>query len=120
MPPAGFAFGAERRQQPAFAIELSQHVVAVVGRPDVPVAIDPQAVRHLEQPLAPAADELAVFVERHQRRLAAVQDVDPVLGIDRHRRHRADFDFRREFQKAGGGVGIGGRSAVGNKKPRQQ
>ena len=119
------AFGAKRRQQPAFAIELAQHVVAVVGRPDVVFAIDAQAVGTLNSPCPQPRTNLPFGVERHQRRLAAVQDIDAVLGIDRDGRHRADFDFGWERQEAGGDVGIGGENratrgkAASDRRPRR-
>jgi hypothetical protein len=40
-----------------------------------------------------------------------MEDVDSISGVDGDGGHCADFDFGREFEKAGGGVGVcgGGR-----------
>ena len=82
-------------------------MVAVVGRPDVPSRIDPQAVRHLEQPLPPAADELPVRRKLHERRLAAVENIDPVFLANRDSRHGAECHVSGELQKAGREIGLG-------------
>ena len=64
---------------------LAHRVVAVVGAVEIVVRVDVQAVRALEQALAPALEEVAVAIEHHHRMLAAIEDVDVVLAVDRDR-----------------------------------
>src|SRR4051794_28935873 len=83
-------------------------MIAVIGCPDVSIAIQTKTVRHFEHSAAPAAKIFSLAIERDNRRLAAVEDINIVLGIDRHGGHGANFHFRREFYEAEGGVGVGG------------
>ena len=61
---------------------MPDRVVAVVGQPDRVVGRHVDAVRAVEHPLAPGAQEVAVAVEHDHRVLAAVEDVDVVLLVD--------------------------------------
>ena len=70
MPLAGVALDAEHHFEPPGRIELVDEVGGNVGRPDVVLGVDPQAVRAIEHPVAEAADEISVGVEFHQRHRA--------------------------------------------------
>ena len=56
------------------------------------LAVDPQAVGGLDQPVAPGAEEFAVAVEDQDRRLAPVEDEDAVGRVGRHGRDLAELD----------------------------
>ena len=73
---------AQRHQELAVGRELAHGVVEVVGAPDMVVPVDEDAVRARENALAPGIQEAAVLVEHDHRMGAAIEDVDPVLGID--------------------------------------
>ena len=76
MPLAGMALDAQHHFEPPGWIELVDQVRGNVGRPDVVICVDPQAVRPVEQPVAEAADEMTVGVEFHQRHRPAMDDED--------------------------------------------
>ena len=57
-------------------------VIAVIGAVEIVVRIDVQAVRALEDALAPGAQEVALAVEHHHGVLAAIEHVDLVLAVD--------------------------------------
>ncbi len=78
---------------------LAHGVVAVVGAIEIVVGVDVQAVRAVEQAFAPAPDEIALAVEHHHRMVAAVEDIDAVLAVDRD------------------GGGVGQAPAVGQLRP---
>ena len=65
MPRAGMALDAQHHFEPPGGIELVDQVRRDVGGPDVVLRVDPQAVRAFEQPVAEAADEMAVGIELH-------------------------------------------------------
>src|SRR5579859_5789988 len=69
-------------EQLPLGAELAQHMIAVIGGPDMALAVHTQPVRNLEQPLAPSALVLAIAIEGEQRRVAALQYVNPPGRID--------------------------------------
>ncbi len=52
-------------------------MITVICGPDVALTIRTQPVGNLEQPLAPSARVLAIPVKREQRRVTALQNVNP-------------------------------------------
>ena len=58
---------------------VADGVIAVVGQPQRVVGRHVDAVRAVEDPLAPGAQEVALAVEDDHRVRAAVERVDPVL-----------------------------------------
>jgi hypothetical protein len=78
---------AERHQLLAFGRALVDGVILVVGEPEVVFAVDEDAMRADEHALAPGIQEPAFLVEDDDRVLAAIEDVDPILGIARHASH---------------------------------
>ncbi len=79
VPFAALALAAEHHGEAAFRVEFVDQVRRDVGRPDVVVGVDAQAVRPLEQAVAEAADEITVGVELHQRHRPAMDDEDVAL-----------------------------------------
>ena len=73
---------ADGQQHLAVGRAFAHRVVAVIGAVEIVVGVDVQAVRAVEQPFAPAFDEIAIAVEHHHRVLAAIEDVDAVLAVD--------------------------------------
>ena len=82
-------------------VELPHQVMADVGGPDVLLAVDPQAVGLLDQPLAPGAEVFPVAVEDHDGRLAPMEDEDAVGGVGRHGRDLTELDRARRLGPAG-------------------
>ena len=74
---------ADGQQHLAVGGAFAHGVVAVVGAIEIVVGVDVQAVRAGEQAFAPAPEEIALAVEHHHRMVAAVEDVDAVLAVDR-------------------------------------
>ena len=74
---------ADGQQHLAVGGAFAHGVVAVIGAIEIVVGVDVQAVGAGEQAFAPAAQEIAVAVEHHHRMVAAVEDVDAVLAVDR-------------------------------------
>ena len=60
----------------------AHRMIAVIGAVEIVVGVDVQAVRALEDALAPGAQEIALAVEHHHGVLAAIEDVDLVLAVD--------------------------------------
>ena len=87
----GLVGHADGQQHLALGGDLADRVVAVVGAVEVVVAVDMDAVGAAEQAFAPRAQEVAVAVEHHHRMLAAIEDIDAVLAVDRHRRDVAEL-----------------------------
>ena len=86
-PVGGHARPAQRHQDLAGRAELEDLVPApagvhaehrlapvVVGRPEVALGVDVEAVRRREHPLAPTVEELAVGAELHDRRVVVPAD----------------------------------------------
>src|SRR3954452_22624034 len=69
---------AQGHQERPLVVELPHQVMADVGGPDVLLAVDPQAVGLLHQPLAPGGEGVACAVEGHDRRRAPMEDEDAV------------------------------------------
>ena len=78
----GLAGHADGEVDLALGRAAAHAVVAVVGAVEVVVRIDVQAVRALEDALAPGAQEVALPIEHHHGVLAAIEDVDLVLAVD--------------------------------------
>ena len=77
---------ADGLQQFAVVGEFVELLEVLVAQPDVVVAVAADRVRELEQAGAPRRQEIAVAVEDDDRMLGvAVEAVDPVLRVDRHR-----------------------------------
>ena len=74
---------ADRQQHLAVGAAFAHGVVAVVGAIEIVVGVDVQAMGAAKQAFAPACDEIAVAVEHDNRMVAAVEDVDAVLAVDR-------------------------------------
>ena len=74
---------ADGQQHLAVGRALAHGMVAVIGAIEIVVGIDVQTMRAVEQAFAPAGDEIALAVEHHHRMVAAVEDVDAVLAVDR-------------------------------------
>ena len=89
MPLAGMALDAQHHFDPPGRIELVDHVRGNVGRPDIVVDVDTQAVRPVEQSVAEPADEMAVGIEFHQRHRPAMDDEDVAFRIERDARRAA-------------------------------
>ena len=79
----GLVRDADGQQHLAVGRALAHGVVAVIGAIEIVVGIDVQAVGAVEQAFAPARDEIALAVQHHHRMVAAVEDVDAVLAVDR-------------------------------------
>src|SRR5262249_36775718 len=62
-------------------------VIAVVGEPQRLVRSHVQAVRPVEDALAPGAEEVALAVEHHHGMPSAIESIHAVLGVDAHRGH---------------------------------
>jgi len=82
-------------------IELVDQVRGNIGRPDVVLRVDPQAVRAFEHPLAEAADEVAVGIEFRQRQQPAVDDEDIAFGIEGDAGRAAKIHARRQLEGFG-------------------
>ena len=78
----GLAGNADGQQHLAFERALADRVIVVVGQVDRVVRPHVDAVRALEDALAPRAQHVAVLVEDDDRMVAAVKRVDLVLAID--------------------------------------
>ena len=65
---------------------LLDDMVIIIGEVQIVVAVDEDAVRTVELARSPRLEEVAFGIEDHHRPVAAVEDVDTVLRIDRHRR----------------------------------
>ena len=76
-------------------------VVAVIGAVQRLVRADMQPVRPVEQVFAPGIQQVAVAVEHHHRVLAAIEDIDPVLRVDRDRRDVLEAPALRQFRPVG-------------------
>ena len=61
-------------------------MVQIVNEEEIAVGRHVHTVSALELACAPCFDERAVPFEDHHRVVAAVEDVDAVLPVDRHRR----------------------------------
>src|SRR4029453_15595185 len=61
--------------------ELPNGVVQVVGEPHRPVGADRDAVRPAEDALAPRAKKIPVAIEHDDRMLAAIEEMNVVLGV---------------------------------------
>jgi hypothetical protein len=72
---------ADAQQVLALLVELRNQVRDRLDEVGVVVGGDADAVRVLKHLLAPVVDELAGFVEDHERVLGAGEDVDVVLGV---------------------------------------
>src|SRR4030095_4472192 len=59
--------------------------------------VDVQNMRAVEQAFAPTGDEIALAVEHHHRVVAAVEDVDAVLTVDRDRSGVRQAPARGQF-----------------------
>jgi hypothetical protein len=81
----GFLRNADGEQHLAVGGAFAHGVVAVVGAIEIVVGVDVQAMRAGEQAFAKTLDEIAVAVEHDHRMLAAIEDVDAVLAVDRNR-----------------------------------
>ena len=91
VPLAGLAFRAEREQHLSLRVQLVDEVRADVGRPDIAVGIETDAVRPREQAVAEGADERAVLVELEERLGAPRQHQQVPPGVERQagrRTHR--------------------------------
>src|SRR5205814_7793958 len=75
--------------------EFQDEMMPGVGRPDVVVAVDANAVRRLDQIIPPAANELAVTVEAEDRRFPAMEKIDLIVAVDRDSRALAERHARR-------------------------
>src|SRR5437867_3469701 len=83
----GLVHGAERQQELALRRELPHGVVAVVRAVEEPVRADGDAVgAQGELPLAPRAQEVALPVVDDDRMIAAADQVDAILAVDRDAR----------------------------------
>lgn len=98
MPAAAEALHAEHHLDAAGRIELVDEVRRDIGRPDVVVRVDAQAVRPLEQAVAETADEVAVGVEFHQRHRPAMDDVDVAPGVEGDARRAAEIHAGGEME----------------------
>ena len=104
---------AEHHQDLAFGAELDDQVGALVGAPDVVVAVDAHGVR--ERPgvevLADLANEVAVGVEleqlrrgrgvRRAGRVAAREHEHVALGVDRDAGRLAEVEVLRQLERVG-------------------
>src|SRR6185437_1347062 len=66
----------------AIEAAFAHRMVAVIGAPDRLVRPHVDAVRAMEQPLAPRGEEIALAIEDDHRVGAAIEDVDAVAMID--------------------------------------
>ena len=98
VPFAGLAFDAKHHLEPSGRIELVDEVCGDVGRPDIVLRIDAQAVRPVEQPIAKATDEIAVGVELHQRLRPAMNDEHRALGRKGDARGAAEIHAGRQLE----------------------
>ena len=96
-PPRNADFEQDLAAQRAFA----HGVVAVIGAVQGLVRADMQPVRPVEQVFAPRIQQIAVAVEHHHRVLAAIEDIDPVLRVDRDRRDILEGPALRQFRPVG-------------------
>ncbi len=103
MPIAGAALDAEHHFKPPHRVELVNQVRSDVGGPDVVLRIDPQAVGAIEQPVAEAADEVAVGIEFHQRHRPAMDHEDVAFGIESDTRGADKVRARRQLERLGDG-----------------
>ena len=74
---------ADGQQHLAVGGALAHGMVAVIGAIEIVVGVDVQPVGAVEQPFAPACDEIAVAIQHHHRMRAAIEQIDAVLGVDR-------------------------------------
>ena len=74
------------QQQLAGRIELKDPVPSDVGRPDVVISIDSQAMSGLDQVVTPGSQEFAVRIKTEDRMFAAMKHIDLPLAADCHRR----------------------------------
>jgi len=81
----GLAGNADLEEHLALRGALAHEVAAVVGAVQDVVRVDMQAVRTRKGALAPGAQEVSVAVEHDHRVLAAVERIDAVLAVHRHR-----------------------------------
>ena len=86
---ARLVLDAPRLQQLSVARELENLVSRIVQRPHVLIAIDAEAVRACEHPLAPRAQIFSLRVEDDEliRLRVALEHVDVALRVGRDRRH---------------------------------
>ena len=74
---------ADGQQHLAVGGAFSHGVVAIIGAIEMVVGVDMQTVRTVEQAFAPAPEEISLAVQHHHRMVAAVEDIDAVLAVDR-------------------------------------
>ena len=89
VPLAGLAPRSDRQQRLAVAVHLDDDVRSDIGRPQVAVAVDAQAVRAGEELVAERANEGAVAIEFEERLVATGQDEQMPVGIEVHARRGA-------------------------------
>ena len=114
----GLLFAPEHHGDPALGRELDDHVRAFVGDPDIVVTVDFHHVG--EGPsieiMADLAQKFAVGAELEKLRrgggigraggVAARQDEDVALGIDRDAADLAEIEVVRQLQRIGQGVEV--------------
>src|SRR5581483_11798555 len=93
----GLVRDADGEQHLAVGGAFAHGVIAIVGAIEIVVGVDMQAVGALEQAFAPALDEIAVAIEHDHRVLAAIEDVDAVLAVDRHGGRIGELPAVRQF-----------------------
>ena len=98
---AGPPGNADLQQYLAVQCAFAHGVVAVIGAIQRLVRADMQPVRPVEQVFAPGIQQVAVAVEHDHRVLAAIEDIDPVLRVDRHRRDILEGPAGRQFRPVG-------------------
>src|SRR5262249_15040635 len=76
--------GPQRREELALRRVLADDVPQIIAAVDGVVGPDRDPVRPGEVPFAPRLHEVAVAVEDDDRMLAAVEDEDPILRVDRN------------------------------------
>ena len=108
-----FGLAAEHHHDASLRIELDDHVRAFIDGPEIVLAIDPDGVREGPgvQVLADFAEEFAVLIEqkdlggggsvRGAGGVAAREDVDLALRIDRDAGGFAEVQIVGEFEEIG-------------------
>ena len=90
------AFGADGAQELARRREQHHLAVIAIDQPQLVVPVSADRVRKCEQTRAPRRQDVALAIEHDDGMiLGAVEAVDAVLGIHRHRRRRNLPAFRK-------------------------
>ena len=87
MESAGRPAASQRQKHLAIDCTLLYRVVQVIGAVEGVVGAYGKPVGPGEHPFPPRLQETAIAVEYDHRVLAAVEHINPVLGVDAHRRH---------------------------------